>query len=174
MRLLILAVCIVLLPIHANAQWSQNGQSTPDAPNKKSSDGFGAQLLVISHLSEFIKEWTATSPDHVPRVPVVTKVKRGKPVAIILFFAGCKADTSGRCTAVYDLTIERPDGSTLKRFSDLELWNMEPPPNIQLGLAIPQMQFDKSDPRGTYHIKANVRDQNRRIALQLETTVDVE
>ena len=173
MTSIVLAACIALLPSLAPAQWAQNGQPAPETPNSKSKDGFGAQLLVISHFPEFIKEWTTSPPEHAPDVPAVAKANRGEPLAIVLFFGGCKADTSGQCNAVYDLTIVRPDGSTMHSFPDLELWKQKAPPYVQLGSAIPQVAFNRSDPAGTYRIKAVVRDENRHVELQLETTVDV-
>jgi hypothetical protein len=174
MRSFLLVARIALLPTHAFSQWAKDGHPVPDAPNRKSKDGFGAHLLVISHFPEFIKEWTTSPPEHAPHVSAVSKVKSGEPVAIVIFFAGCKGDKAGHCNGVYDLTIVRPDGSTMHKFSDLDLWKMEPPPNVQLGLAIPQIQFDSTDPRGMYRIKATVRDKNQKVALELETTLDVE
>ena len=173
MRFLVLALVMALLPSLAHAQWSKNGQPVPDVPNQKSRDGFGAQLLVITHFPEFIKEWTTSPPEHVPHIPAVSKSKRGEALAIVLCFGGCKADTSGHCNAVYDLTIVRPDGSTMHSFPDLELWKQEAPPYLQLGSAVPQVKFDRTDPAGRYHIRAVVRDKNRHVELQLETTLDV-
>ena len=174
MKSFVLAACIALLPSLAQAQWKQNGQPALEAPNQKSKDGFGAQLLVISHFPKFIKEWTTSPPEHAPQVPAVAKAKRGEPLAVVLFFGGCKADMSGNCDAGYDLTIIRPDGSTMQSFPDLELWRQEAPPYIQLGRAIPQLTFGPTDPIGRYRIKAVVRDANRHVVLQLETTLDIE
>jgi hypothetical protein len=173
MRVIVLAACLALAPSIARAQWSQNGQPTPDATDRKSSEGFGAHLVVISHFPEFIKEWTETPPEHTPKVPAVTKAKRGERLAIILFFGGCKAGASGTCNALYDLTIVRPDGSTMNNFTDLELWKKEAPPNVQLSAAIPQVQFEHNEPVGMYRIRVVARDENRKVTLQLETTLEV-
>ena len=173
MKPLLLAACIVLLPTIAHAQWSKDGQPTPDAPDRKSKEGFGAQLLVISHLPEFMKEWTTSPPEHVPHVPVVTKAERGAALAILVFLAGCKADTSGHCNADYDLTIIRPDGSTMHNFPNLELSKQEASTNVQLGPAIAQIKFDRTDSSGTYHIRAVVRDENRNVVLELETPLEI-
>jgi hypothetical protein len=110
MRSFVPAVLIAVLPTVAYARWSQNGQPTPDVTNRKATDGFSAQLLVISHLPEFIKEWTTSPPEHVPHVPAVSKAKRGEALAITLFFVGCKVDTSGRCTrpTLRTFSLERP------------------------------------------------------------------
>jgi hypothetical protein len=174
---LVIATFLALVSAGPHAQWSLDGRPMPDAPNRKWRGGFGANLLVISHPSEFVKQWAAAPSDHVLEVPEVSTAKRGDRLAIVVFFAGCKTDESGRCNAVYDLTILRPDGSTMHGFQDLELWKQQAPANtshVQLGAAIPQITFEGTDPPGTYRIRVVVRDDNRDVTLELETTLNVE
>jgi hypothetical protein len=92
MRRLVLAVGLALLQFLASAQQPQNGQPAAEAPNRKAADGFSAQLYVISNFSAFIKDWTATSPEHVPRIKAVSAAKRGDALAITVFFTRCKVD----------------------------------------------------------------------------------
>ena len=172
----VLVAFIAIMSAGAHAQWSQDGQSIPDAPNRKWRNGFGANLLVISHPAEFVKTWATTPSENLPEVPEVTTAKRGEPLAIVVFFAGCKTDEAGRCNAAYDLTILRPDGTTMHALRDLELWKQQAPTNtthVQLGARIPQITFDQTDPPGTYRIRALVHDDNRDVALALETRLDV-
>jgi hypothetical protein len=169
---IVLAACLSLLPTVAHPQQPQS----PDAPNRKSTDGFSAQLYVISNYDKFIKEWTTTSAEHVPRITTVSKAKRGDALAITVFFTGCRVNTSQHCNATYDLTVIKPDGSTLLNFPALELWQKVAPPdspNTQLAAAIPQIKFEKTHPAGTYRIAAVVRDENRQVTLRLETILEI-
>jgi hypothetical protein len=85
------------------------------------------------------------------------------------------ADINARCDydSTCDLTVVRPDGSTMHRFPGLELWKKEAPPSVQLGAAVPQIQFGSDDPAGTFIIRAIVRDEKRHVTLWLETTLDL-
>ena len=173
MRLIIAGVFfIIACAATAPAQWNKNGERTAEAPDRKSVNGFGAQLLVVEKPQEFIEEWK--KPD-TPKIKDTKVARRGEYYGVIVLFAGCKPDDRGNCNAEVDYMIYKPDGSIYAERKDQPLWKSQAPParNIQLGEALVAIRFEKTDPAGEYKVDAKLRDLNAAISIELVTMIQL-
>lgn len=152
----------------AAGQWVKNAERAGDAAERKAVGGFGAHLLVVEDPQGFIREWVKPEP---PRITTASTVKPGKPIGVLVLFAGCKPDAQGACRTEVDYAVYKPDGGLYAERKEQTLWKEEapPPPVIQLGRAILVLKMRKDDPAGEYKVKAKVRDLNADIAFELET-----
>ena len=152
----------------ATAQWKKGDEPAPDTPDRKSVNGFGANLLVVENPRGFIEEW---QKPETPNIHPASKVKRGVILGAFVLFVGCKPDTQGRCNAEVDYTIYKPDGTLYAERKEQPLWKETAPPgrNIQLSKAILAIRMEPNDPDGEYKVKAKVSDLNANISFELET-----
>jgi hypothetical protein len=152
----------------ATAQWKKRDERAPDSPDRKSVNGFGANLLIVKDPRGFIEEWQKPKT---PKIDPVSEVKRGELLGAFVLFAGCKPDTQGRCNSEVDYTVYNPHGSIYAERKEQPLWKEEAPPgtNIQLGRAILAIRMEENDPVGDYRVKAKVADLNAQISFALET-----
>ena len=167
----ILAALMTLLLLGgtiATAQWKKGNEPTPDTPDRKSVNGFGAQLLIVEDPQAFIKEW---QKPETPNINSVSEVKRGVLLAAVVIFAGCKPDPQGLCNSEVDYTIYKPDGTVYGERKEQPLWKEAPPPgtNIQLSRALLGIRMEQNDPAGDYKVKARVADLNAQVSFELET-----
>lgn len=162
---------LVMMTTAATAQLKSENKEAADPPDRKSLDGFGVHLIAVEDPRAFIQEWLKPQQ---PKIETAKKIKVGEPLGIIVLFAGCK-EVSGSCDAEVDYTLYKPDGSVFVKRLRQPLWkeSAPPKPNIQLGRAILAFQFQKGQPKGQYKIKANVRDLNANVSIDLETQVEL-
>lgn len=167
--LLIFFFCIATLSVPG--QWKSDNKRDSDSPDRKSSAGFGAHLVVLKDPQTFIQEWIKPET---PKITPATETRPGETLGIVIFFAGCK-EARDLCNSEVDYTIYRPDGSIFVERKSQPLWKEAAPPksNIQLGRAILSFAFPKGQPLGKYRITAKVRDNNADITLNLETQLDL-
>ena len=152
----------------ATAQWKKGNETTPDTPDRKSVNGFGAHLLVVENPRAFIEEW---QKPETPKINPVSEVKRGVVIGAFVLFAACNPDPQGLCNSQVDYTVYKPDGSIYAERKEQPLWKDEAPPGtiIQLSAAILAIRMEQSDPAGEYKVKARVVDLNAQISFELET-----
>jgi hypothetical protein len=165
---LALMTLVLLAAAPATAQWKKGDERVPDTPDRKSVNGFGAQLLIVEDPRAFIEEWRKPET---PKINPVSEVKRGTVIGAFVLFAACKSDAQGLCNSEVDYTVYKPDGTIYAERKQQPLWKAAPPPgtNIQLSEAILGIRMEQNDPVGDYKVKASVRDLNAQISFDLET-----
>ena len=166
---IVTALMLVLLGATlATAQWKKGDERTPDTPDRKSVNGFGAHLLIVENPRAFIEEW---QKPETPKINPVSEVKRGVVIGAFILFAGCKPDPQGLCNSEVDYTIYKPDGTLYAERKAQPLWKEAAPPgtNIQLSRAILGIRMEPNDPDGEYKVKAKVADLNAQVSFELET-----
>lgn len=169
MKIALALMTLVLLGgAPATAQWKNGDNPTPDTPDRKSVNGFGAHLLIVENPRAFIEEW---QKPETPKINPVSEVKRGVVIGAFVLFAACKPDPQGLCNSEVDYTVYKPDGSIYAERKDQPLWKEAAPPgtNIQLSNAILGIRMQQNDPVGDYKVKARVTDLNAKISFELET-----
>jgi len=160
---------ILLIALPAFSQIAPNDKrSVDELPDRTSVNGFGGRLVVIENPREFVQKWL--KPE-IPRIKSAAEVRRGDTLGGFVLFTGCKSDAQGGCHSEVDYTIYRPDGSIYadRKGQPLVQEQTYPPPNIQLGRAIPVFRMGKDDPAGEYRVKTKVSDLNANVHLELET-----
>lgn len=100
---------------------------------------------------------------------------RGEVVWGVILFSHCKADPHGRCRAVADFTVLRPDGSVYDSHEGAQVWSAMPPrrKGEQLSTARLGVHIRASDPLGRYRIRAVVKDLEAKRTLTLESAIEV-
>ena len=169
MKIITASITLLLLfGTVATAQWKKGDERTPDTPDRKSVNGFGANLLVVENPRAFVEEW---QKPETPKINPVSEVKRGVVIGAFVLFAGCKPDPQGLCNSEVDYTVYKPDGTIYAERKEQPLWKEAAPPgtNIQLSRAILGIRMEENDPVGDYKVKASVRDLNAQISFELET-----
>lgn len=169
MKIVLALMTLVLLGgTPATAQWKKGDERTPDTPDRKSVNGFGAHLIIVENPRAFIEEW---QKPETPKINPVSEVKRGVVIGAFVLFAACKPDPQGLCNAEVDYTVYKPDGTIYAERKQQPLWKEAPPPgtNIQLSNAILGIRMEQNDPVGDYKVKARVADLNAQISFELET-----
>lgn len=163
---IVFLLSVAVLP--AAGQWQRGGERAEDALDRKAVGGFGVHLLVVEDPQGFIREWLKPET---PQIKTASKVKPGKPIGVLVLFAGCRPDAQGACKTEVDYAIYKPDGSLYVERNGQPLWKEQapPPPVIQLGRAILVLTMQKGDPAGEYKVKAKVHDLNADISFGLET-----
>ena len=100
---------------------------------------------------------------------------RGEVVWGVVLFSHCKADAHGRCHAVADFTVLRPDGSVYDSHESAEVWSAMPPrrKGEQLSSTRLGLHIRPSDPLGRYRIRAVVKDLEAKRSVTLESALVV-
>jgi hypothetical protein len=144
-----LVLALALLPALAPAQWRSDGD-------------FGASLVVTDRLNG--------STLHAAKAAV-----RGEVVWGVILFSRCAADAHGRCRAVADFTVLRPDGSVYASHEGAEVWSAMPPrrKTPQLSSARLGLHIRPTDPLGRYRIRAVVKDLEAKRSVTLESALVV-
>ena len=151
----------------ATAQWRKGDERVADTPDRKSVNGFGANLLIVENPRAFIEEW---QKPETPKIKTVSEVKRGDLLGAFVLFAGCKPDAQGACNSEVDYIVYKPDGSVYAERKAEPVWKEKAPPAtiIQLSRAILGIRMEEKDPSGEYIVKAKVSDLNADINFDLE------
>ena len=143
------------------------------------------QLATAQEAARFREEWRSTRADHAPHLDTISRVGRGQPVAVLLFYGGCApkgadaADILARkvpCAARLDVRITDPAGKTQTAINDAPLSaGMPAAPDAMTQLSPQEMQitFDPADADGPYRIEATVDDPDNDRVLRIATTVEL-
>ncbi|MYD72598.1 MAG: hypothetical protein F4W89_17935 [Acidobacteria bacterium] len=172
--LALVAASAIAVPPAADAQWFRDGVRAPDQSWSKSEGNFGAMLLLSDEPDEFLDNWVQRTPG--VRISTTRTARRGEPLAPFILFIGCQEDDLGGCRARFDLEVIKPDGTTLFRTPDLELWERKPTPaDGTLGLAVgyAEIEVGDDDPLGRYLVRAVVREEVAGITLTLEQEIEL-
>jgi hypothetical protein len=158
----------------AHGQWRENGKPVPDTAWRKAWGSFGAMLHLTDRPDELFAAWE-TPGARVP-VSVIETVKRGVPIAGVIFFTGCTPNAAGRCETAATFQVFKPDGTAYADEETAELWSEAPPPDgeLQLGVAAIGVRIEPRDPDGTYMVRARLLDRVSNTKVELAQTFDVE
>ena len=145
----ILTLALALLPKLASAEQGHAGD-------------FTARLVVTDRLDQ-------------PTLPAAKSAARGEVVWGVILFSHCAADAHGRCRAVADFTVLRPDGSVYATQEGAEVWSAMPPrrKGEQLSTARLGLHIRPDDPLGRYRIRAVVKDLEAKKSVTLERALVV-
>ena len=132
------------------------------APARGTGGDFGATLVVKDRLDG-------------PTLHATKTALRGQVVWGVILFSHCKADAHGRCNAVADFTVLRPDGSVYASNEGAEVWRAMPPRHAapQLSTARLGLHIRPTDPLGRYRIRAVVKDLEAKRTVTLESALVV-
>jgi hypothetical protein len=173
--LFVLLFLFILLPAAAVAQWhDKDGRPVADTESMKSSDDFGASLLLIGDEEEFLKKWA--TPSKVFPANNISKIEKGGIFITPIIFAGCYANSDGNCVVTADIRVFRPDGTTYGEQRNVEVWkDKPPPPKGILGLSVGYLKIlvEPQDPEGTYRVQATVTDVVKKASLVLSQKITV-
>ena len=100
---------------------------------------------------------------------------RGSLVAAVVYFKDCQPDSAGNCNVDVDLQGIAPGGSVFENRKGAALWRVKAPgPGMtQLGSSYMKMQFERSDPAGTYRVIAVAHDRNSGAEARAEASFEV-
>jgi hypothetical protein len=144
------------------------------------------QTATAQEAARFREEWRSTTADHAPHLDTIGRVRRGQPVAVLLFYGGCApkgadaADVLARkvpCAARLDVRITDPAGKTQTAINDGPLSaGMPAAPDAMTQLSPQELQitFDATDADGPYRIEATVDDPDNDRVLRIATTVELQ
>ncbi|MFC4519069.1 hypothetical protein [Cupriavidus pinatubonensis] len=165
-----LLLVVLLYSIRAMAGWIDgNGAPVADSAERKSSGEFGVYLAVTADPKAFVDAWGRPGK---PNLRSAKTVKRGSSVSAVLLFSGCKANSDGRCQVDVKYRLISPDGSSQDVGTYPVTRRAAPKPRIiELGDAIAQFDFERTDAPGTYRIVAIVTDQYGKRTLEVSTDV---
>jgi hypothetical protein len=132
------------------------------APARETGGDFGATLVVTDRLEG-------------PALHAAKSALRGQVVWAVILFSHCKAGAHGRCNAVADFTVLRPDGSVYASNEGTEVWRAMPPrrKTPQLSTARLGLHIRPTDPLGRYRIRAVVKDLEAKRTVTLESALVV-
>jgi len=147
--------------------------------HEDSERGFSASLQIASaaETDRFLEVWASSPPEHGPSLTTIDTAKRGDIVSTMLFYSGCANDQpeGSECPARLDLRVIAPDGSNYGDAPDLSLAQNQPTSarGVQLSPASLAIRFEPHDPLGVYRVQATIRDPQREITLELETSIEL-
>lgn len=143
------------------------------------------QAATAQEAARFREEWRSTTADHAPHLQTISRVRRGQPVAILIFYGSCApkgadaADVLARkvpCAARLDVRITDPAGKTHTAINDEPVSaGMAAAPDAATQLSPQELQitFDATDADGIYRIEATVDDPDNDRVLRIATTVEL-
>jgi hypothetical protein len=146
-----------------------------EEPWHQTDRGFTAMIILTNRIDDFLSQWKKPDdPAHPPTIHRVTRASLGERISAVVVFNGCSAAVDGNCDAFVDFTVLGPGDVELAVKKDAELWRGEPPTSdISLSHARLDLGLEKTDPTGTYRIRAVVRDRVSQRQVTLEQALEV-
>jgi len=154
--------------------WVQNGTNLVETPNMKSTNGFGA-LLLLTDDDQIFDNWNAKN-DGI-EVQSTRRVKRDKPFFTVVIFTNPGADSKKQCSVTGDITIRKPDGTVYGALTNVNFWTALPAPKsgeLQLAVDYMGIVIEKKDPPGKYRVEVIVRDKIKKVEISLSDFFVVE
>ena len=152
--------------------WLSDGKQLSTSFSK-ANKGFGAQLHLINDES-FFKNWEKPNP---PAIKDIDKIQRGQKMWAIILFSGLGYDEKGAYDLTYDFYLIDPVGKERLLFKDVIGAKGEkgtPDNKIHLGASPLYLTFDQENVLGTYSIRVVVRDNVKKLNLDLLRKIDLE
>lgn len=173
MKTLLIPVFFLISSIaFAQQGWrDEQGHLAPNTDARKSVSGFGGWVLVTSD-ADWQAKWETPSSS-TPCFTEAKRVSRGSRVFVLTFFANPQVDSEGEANVTCDIGLVKPDGtmSTLKTNAVCFRGALRNDPHYTY-LAAPVIGFvgDPGDPAGVWLIRVILKDNNRHVAVPLETS----
>lgn len=156
----ILVFLLLMLPAISNAAWKDmQGNKLEDTEWMKSSEEFGAQLLLIGDEKEFFKRWS--TPSKVVNFTTIDKLYKGESLIAPIIFNGCYENSEGKCNVTVDYQVLQPNGKIYADVPTMEIWTNKPAPAegmLELGVGYLKLVIEPEDLIGTYTVNATVTD----------------
>lgn len=171
MKKILIAIYLLLTISIAVAQESTS--SSLEKPNIKSSGGFGAQLWLTDD-PDFYKNWNKPTAGY--KFSTVNNAIRGKPIFLIIYFAGPGTNEKNLCDVIVSIVVKTPDGKIYGELPNGNCWqNLPAPPkgNIQISNASMGIVIEEKDSSGRYTVEATVKDKVKNVELHLKQYFDV-
>jgi len=145
--------------------------SSEDLVSKK---GFSAQFWTINDEHLFLN-W---APGGLANLYPVKEIKRMTPIYLAIFFespgdrliVNQAGDEMKISDVIFHWAVVRPDGTMHSVFGPISAWNGDAPPTrtLQLIANRPSLVFQANDPAGRYTVHVLVRDNVRKVDIDLE------
>ncbi len=162
------AAALLFLPVALQAAGPQKAAVAP--PGK-----LEIRLLVTAEPGKVFRPAKGANgqTDFAEPVKVVPK---GKQIAAVVFFQGCKPNPAGNCNLDLDLKGVDPRGVAFQDRKGAKLWSNRAAPHAgvtQLGAAYMKLQFEPNDPPGIYRILAVAHDRVSGTEARSEASFEV-
>jgi hypothetical protein len=143
----------------------------PNVPRGVQVDGLGVTLIHTADRDAFMRNWNAG----IRTLPVTDRAVRGRPLASIVLFKGCRAAADGKCNLTGHFTYLRPDGSVAGEI-DGGLWREAPAPDdfVIASSGGPELVIETRDPMGTWTVRMRVTDNVRGVSVETEARIVVD
>lgn len=149
---------------------------------KDGSDDFDF-LLALTQQDAELDWWTAVPAQFGPKLSTINSVSRGEYFKILPIFNNYGTSNGGTVNITYDLTIQRPDGSTYEQATNcIGCQGKSTSPHLIPATAIMVVCFEPEDPFGEYtirviatdHVKAKKVNKEKRITLEQFVLPEIE
>ena len=166
MKLILATALLLLSPALLQAQKPPKAGAAP---------AFDIRLLVTAEPEKVFRPMRGPDGMYSPAQPVKV-VPKGKLVAAVVYFKDCKPNAAGNCNVDLDFWGVRPGGATFQDRKGVGLWRNKPAPHpgvTQLGSSYMKIQFEPTDPSGTYLLVAVAHDRNSGADSRAEASFQV-
>lgn len=166
----LLAFLAILIAAAAAPAVAQN-REMPNVSPVAEVEGLRISLVHTADRDAFYRAWNAGARD----LPVTNRAVRGRQLAVIVIFQGCRAAADGKCNLTGEFTYLRPDGSVEGKI-DGTLW-ARPPARDGSASASPEgpaLEIDPYDPMGTWTVRVRVTDNVRGVSVETEAQLIVD
>lgn len=172
---LVIAAVSTAMAAESPSFWRDSeGKPAPDAPDRRSIEGFGGWLLVTSD-----QDWQAkwNSPrDAVPRFTATDSPRRGQKIFVLIFLGNPKLDANRSANVTCDIRLTGPDGTAPVDVQNVDCFkgpvSMDP---MSVFVSAPVIEFigEPKDPLGLRVVEVVLRDNNRKVEIPLRTTFEL-
>ncbi|MDL5364671.1 hypothetical protein QSH18_03540 [Xanthomonas sp. NCPPB 2654] len=175
------ALGLLALSFAACAQWhDRQGTPVADSAGRAHDKNFAATVHVADEaaFARFGKEWTETDSRHGPQLRTTERVRRGKPIRVVVLYSGCapSPNNDGACDAQLRLRMLGPDGHVALQEPARPLTTggkPAAPGMLELAPLSLQIRFEPADPLGTYTLHATLNDPSQDAWVRVQTQVEL-
>lgn len=174
MKRIFVVLVLLMLTSSAQAEWLHNKMPVTDSPYAKTNGDFGVMLVFSDKPDELFEAWNQDTLG--VKADFVEKVKVNQPVVAVIIFSNCAADKRGNANVTVVFTVIDPDGKTITKTAEVEVWVNRPAPkyrNLELSVDHIRILVEDGQKTGTYIVKALVHDKVARKKLSLEHKLEV-
>jgi len=134
---------------------------------------FGVQFALIEDKT-FFDKWNTPA---IPHFKPISKASRGVPIYTMVIFAGAGLRKDGTVDVTFDAIVRKPDGSIYGQDKNMigasgRIASL--PGDLQLVREYFAIRIEPNDPSGEYSVEVLVRDNVKKLELQLKRRFTVE
>ena len=169
----LLIALISFAPLRAQSPqaWQDGDKPIAETDHMKSKAGFGA-ILFLTDREKFFDDWNKPEP---PNISPLQKARRNVPIFTTILFVDPATDAMQRAKITCYVIVHKPDG-TVYGEEELIGWdgkNTFPPHMLQLAQDRMGILIEPKDQAGIYTVEATVRDEVKKVELQLKSSFQV-